>query len=163
MKELTQDTFGPGQGFVEFVKDCVEENTGIPKDRLLDAWVMWPLSAGGLAVENPVLQYSLYRKALLEYLEKSMAPRGMDSIKNDTAAVNPPSTPQLNEWVKQFQNMLRAVFPSGGNNSLRPYWMWLIAISGCKFNDTFGTFCLTKAEHVSGILINSLRHSHDGV
>ncbi|OJJ18486.1 hypothetical protein BKI52_22995 [marine bacterium AO1-C] len=147
--------FNEQGGIIEHLTQRIRELYGtIPNDMTIPvAWFYWPLTAGGLGLQNPVLTASLHAK----------------SIQNEKYQPVPTQQPdtwdtQDNDWTKYYSDLSRSVdIPephkdqvldslirdfinrgneiSGGNQySLSPYWQWVLFMYGSEILDSLGTF-----------------------
>eukprot|EP00917_Polyrhabdina_sp_WS-2016_P023105 GHVP01050018.1.p1 GENE.GHVP01050018.1~~GHVP01050018.1.p1 ORF type:complete len:219 (+),score=40.66 GHVP01050018.1:453-1109(+) len=64
---LHYDTFGPGKGVVDHLRETACNVHGLNLDMYPEGWFYWPMSAGGLSLENPVVQHLPIRAARITH------------------------------------------------------------------------------------------------
>lgn len=160
MMRFHHDLFGPGEGIAERIASEVKkrftvENADSAPLAIPDAWLYWPITAGGLGLNHGDV-------VITEY-ENDIDYRGLHFEKQPTTR---DENWQLksNDWSRFFRSYLQEVRPQGPHihgsmqplvddfikrgatltggkqKTLSPYWRWVLQIYGPQIIDRFGTF-----------------------
>jgi hypothetical protein len=170
VRQFHQDLFGPDGGIVSSLRGAIRERfqldagdaAGIP-----EAWVYWPITAGGLGLRNPLVVAGQYaagrRKRRPVDVPRERGP-GWNVLNNDWAAyyrhfleavtpVEPAETKVMQTLVKDF--IARgAEISAGRQQDLKPYWRWVLCTYGPQILQRFGTFRFLITELVPLQLIS---------
>jgi hypothetical protein len=170
VRRFHRDFFSPGRGIVSGLSDDVStrfqpEATDIP-----EAWVYWPITAGGLGLTNPLIttgQYAQAYRARARVSAPTTRGPGWDS--------------QPNQWSEYYEHLLTPVSPlqptetkvmktlvddfiqrgskvsDGKQTGLSPYWRWVLYSYGPQILQRFGTFRFLITELVPLQLISQQR------
>jgi len=153
--QFHQHLFDEQGGIIEHLTQRIQALYGpLPNDMNIPvAWFYWPLTAGGLGLQNPVLTASLYAKTIQgeKYHPKpTQQAENWDTQNNDWAKyysdlsrsveIQEPHKDQvLDSLIRDFINRGNEI--SGGNQySLSPYWQWVLFMYGSEILDSMGTF-----------------------
>ncbi|HAS43507.1 MAG TPA: hypothetical protein DCS93_23710 [Microscillaceae bacterium] len=153
--QFHEHLFGDQGGIIEHLTQRIQKLYGpLPNNMQIPiAWFYWPLTAGGLGVQNPVLTASLYAKTIQgeKYHPKpTQQSESWDTQDNDwtryyndlsrSIEIQEPHKDQvLDSLIRDFINRGNEI--SGGNQySLSPYWQWVLFIYGSEILDSMGTF-----------------------
>ena len=174
-RRFHQDFFGPGRGIVAGLCQAIrerfrpEDGTAPPPD-VPEAWVYWPITAGGLGLTNPLITSAQY-----------------DAASRDRKRVPAPASRwpgwdvQDNEWSAYYKHLLEPVAPAepketkvmktlvddfiqrgstisaGQQKGLTAYWRWILYTYGPQILQRFGTFRFLITELVPLQLISQQR------
>lgn len=155
--------FDENQGIVDALRGAMRERfTGAATAAALpEAWLYWPITAGGLGLRQVVMRTASYAEAF--------------------AQRQPPATPsdraadwqrRVNDWSRFYGALLTAVKPiepaanqvmetlvkdfisrgtslsSGKQKTLSAYWRWVLYVYGPQILESFGTFRFLLSELV---------------
>lgn len=150
------DFFAAGHGILDelrkqiserFLHDATENST-IP-----EGWIFWPITAGGLGLKNPHVVAGQYQAAYRDRepldIPESRAV-GWDRLDAEWGAfygqfldriepLEPIETKVMESLIEDF--IARgAEISSGRQDSLTPYWRWILCTYGPQILERFGTF-----------------------
>lgn len=132
-----------------------------------EAWLYWPITAGGLGVTQTLLQESLYSQSYDDRWQPDNAPsqREVDwqhrnndwanfyrSLLNLLSVPSPKTTNVMETLVRDFIQR-GSTITAGRQSDLAPYWRWILYIYGQQILDIFGTFRFLITELVPMQLI----------
>ena len=153
---------GRGLGDVLRAQLTAQEGVG----HLPQAWLYWPLTAGGLGLSHAGVVAASYSLGLLQR-EAIRPPRTRGADWQNTAG----------DWALYYQQWLKPVvaqspepdsvmetlvddfirrgaeISSGKQTRLSSYWRWIVYLYGPAIRDTFGTFRFLMTEYVPVQLI----------
>lgn len=176
MRRYHRSLFGDSQGIVDALQGAIHErfpraNANV---QLPEAWLYWPITAGGLGLRHAGLRASIHA----------------ESFDHHTPPVPPLHRPadwqrKDNEWARFYGDLLDQVQPAapapnqvmetlvkdfiargaglsaGKQKTLSIYWRWILYIYGPQILDAFGTFHFLFSELVPLQLIAERRHGGD--
>lgn len=165
LSEFNKNLFGNGQSIYATLRQKIidkfpEMNAAI--QRLPDAWYYWPVTAGGLALDNPMCNIASLLEGHGKY-DYTYLPdlKGMDTTQieyqiynyyNNTRTLyinpqNPQSTAIMEGLMNDF--IARGGEVTGKEQKgLSTYWRWLLYTYGHQLLDSFGTFRFLLTELV---------------
>jgi hypothetical protein len=172
VRHFHQSFFAPDQGIVAGLRETIRERFPLDDDReeIPDAWLYWPITAGGLGLKNPLLIAGQYAEAY-DMLEKPAVP-----TERDTDWEN-----ESNDWSRFYETLLDPLSPdaptqtpvmqtltndfikrggeitAGAQKDLSPYWRWVLYTYGPQILQRFGTFRFLITELVPLQLISQQR------
>ena len=180
ISDLNQNLFGDKQSVDQELHKMVVEKFPQMLDvinRLPKAWFFWPITAGGLALDNPMCNIAALWEAHQEYqgreipdLEKeedeAQIKYQLYNYFNQVRVTimtpqNPVSTPMMEGLMDDF--IARGGEVSGREQKgLSPYWRWLLYTYGHELLDSFGTFRFLLTELVPlEVIFKSLSDQED--
>lgn len=180
-----RQTFDEQTGMVEQIRRTIQERFqgDAAADSIPEAWIYWPITAGGLGVRNPLITAAQFVRAEPE-----------EDDQEELDAPPPPGWERIdNEWSNRYQALLQPVVPrqpreskvmktlvddfiqrgttisAGAQKGLDAYWRWVLCIWGPQILKRLGTFRFLITELVPVQLITqrqlqetSLEESLDG-
>jgi hypothetical protein len=172
VRQFHQDFFGAGRSLVAGLDEMIRERflSGAAAVEIPDAWVYWPITAGGLGLQNPVVIAAQYAEAYRRR-ERVEAPKERTPGWNLLA----------NEWSNYYQQFLEVLEPgepqetkvmktlvddfiqrgsdisAGKQQGLSAYWRWVLYTYGPQILERFGTFRFLLTELVPLQLISQQR------
>ena len=163
LRRYHQSLFGRDQGIVAALQDAIHDRFMQVNAfaQLPEAWLHWPITAGGLGLRHASLRASIYA----------------ESFERRTPPVPPLQRPgewqrRDNEWARFYTALLVDVQPAapvpnqvmetlvndfinrgaglsaGKQKTLSTYWRWILYIYGPQILDAFGTFRFLFSELV---------------
>lgn len=123
-------------------------------EHIPEAWLYWPITAGGLGLTHPLIEVSAYRQARAKGLSELQAP----SLRTATWEEKPndwslyyssffktyePEEPRENRVMKALvQDFVKRGTEMSGRAQagLKPYWRWVLTIYGPQILEYFGSF-----------------------
>lgn len=172
VREFHQSFFAPDQGILAGLRQTIRERFPLDegRDDIPDAWVYWPITAGGLGLKNPLLIAGQYAEAY-EKLKKVAVPTErdtdwetgsndwsrfyemlLDPLSPDTPAQTPVMQTLTNDFIKRGGEIT-----AGKQKDLSPYWRWVLYTYGPQILQRFGTFRFLITELVPLQLISQQR------
>jgi hypothetical protein len=162
--------FGPGRGIVAGLGDEIRARFQAELSDIPDGWVYWPLTAGGLGLQNPLVKAGQYaesqrqRKRLEPPRDR---PPAWDTQENDWSEyyawllqrlteAAPKDTKVMKTLVDDFIQRGQTV-SSGKQKGLSPYWRWILYIYGPQILQKLGSFRFLIPELVPMQLIGEQR------
>jgi hypothetical protein len=169
-RRFHRELFGPGRGAGEALRALVAERFDVPADLIPEAWLYWPLTAGGLGLLNPALTAEQYAPA---YQNRQQVPvpawRGTlwehgnngwshfyRHFLHPVPAFAPKTTPESGAREQDFIARGREI-SAGAQAGLSSYWRWTLALYGPEILDRFGTYRFLITELVPLALIRQQR------
>ena len=168
--------FGSGTDAVATLRGMIRERfvgNGVTAE-LPEAWLYWPITAGGLGLRQAQLRAASYAEAFARRTPVAVP----DERPGDWQRRN-------NPWARFYSSLLAAVSPvapvpsammetlvkdfisrgaelsAGQQKTLSPYWRWVLYIYGPQILESFGTFRFLFSELVPLQILTS-RQSADG-
>lgn len=170
VRRFHHDFFGPGRGVVADLCVTLRERFGAGVTDIPEAWVYWPVTAGGLGLHNPLViagQYArAYRKKTREKVPTER-PRHWETADDawgqfyaqflePLEPAKPRETKVMKTLVDDF--ILRgSEISSGRQEGLSSYWRWVLYTYGPQILQRFGTFRFLLTELVPLQLISGRR------
>jgi len=162
--------FGASRGIVAGLGELIGAQFQAEVSDIPAGWVYWPLTAGGLGLQNPLVKAGQYaesyrrRKRLQPPRER---PPGWDSQQNEWGEyykwllqpleeAEPKDTKVMKTLVDDFIQRGRQV-SAGRQKGLSPYWRWVLYTYGPQILQKFGTFRFLIPELVPMQLIGEQR------
>ncbi|HEX2909505.1 MAG TPA: reverse transcriptase domain-containing protein [Chloroflexia bacterium] len=181
-----QDFFGPGEGMVEELGELIRERylgagqgksvmgaavreeerkaqTAIP-----DGWLYWPVTAGGLSLQHPLVIATAYAENFKKYKtptppDNSALPQDWQRRRNEwyhyynqflgKVSLQEPDPNQVMETLVQDFIRRGSEISLGNQHSLSTYWRWIVYLYGPQILERFGTFRFLLTELVPAQLI----------
>jgi hypothetical protein len=173
VREFHGDFFGPGQGIVAGLCDELRRRF-LPGEvdfpAIPEAWVYWPITAGGLGLKNPLVVVGQYAEGY-RGRETVAAPDEREAgwntganewaayythLLNEVEAAEPEETKVMKTLVDDF--IARgADLTAGRQQDLSSYWRWVLYTYGPQILQRFGTFRFLITELVPLQLISQQR------
>jgi reverse transcriptase-like protein len=140
----------------------------------LEAWLFWPITAGGLGLRQAQLRAESYAEAFARRT-RDVTPeerpddwqrrsnpwaRYYSSLLTAVSPIAPEPSAMMETLVKDFINR-GAELSAGQQKTLSPYWRWILYIYGPQILESFGTFRFLFSELVPLQILTS-RQSADG-
>jgi hypothetical protein len=162
--QFHQHFFGPGKGIMDGLRATIRERFQVNADVLggiPESWLYWPITAGGLALKNPLVvaaQYAAAYRLRDRMAIPSVRLPGWNLHANDWSAyyggllelvhpIEPSETKVMKTLVNDF--IARGKEISGGQQEgLDPYWRWILCTYGPEILQRFGSFRFLIAELV---------------
>ena len=162
---LTQNLFGNQQSIDNELQRMVIAKFPQMNDvinNLPKAWFYWPITAGGLALDNPMCNIAALWKSHQDYQQELP---DLEQEEDDTQVKyqlynyfnqirvttltpqNPVSTPMMEGLMNDFIERGGEV-TGREQKGLSPYWRWLLYTYGHELLDSFGTFRFLLTELV---------------
>ncbi len=162
--------FGESEGVVAGLGGQARERFGADVAGIPDAWVYWPLTAGGLGLHNPLVtagQYAEARRARGHREPPREREPGWDTEKNEWAdyyawflepleEAEPKDTKVMKTLTDDFIQRGQTI-SAGKQQGLAPYWRWILYTYGPQVLEEFGTFRFLIPELVPMQLIGEQR------
>jgi hypothetical protein len=172
VRAFHQAFFAPEQGIAAGLREAIRERFPLDdgSEEIPDAWLYWPITAGGLGLKNPLLIAGQYAEAY-EKKEKAAVPTERDADWETEA----------NDWSRFYETLLDPLTPdaptqtpvmktltddfiqrggeitAGAQKDLSPYWRWVLYTYGPQILQRFGTFRFLITELVPLQLISQQR------
>eukprot|EP00382_Lankesteria_abbotti_P002383 CAMPEP_0113847850 /NCGR_PEP_ID=MMETSP0372-20130328/2116_1 /TAXON_ID=340204 /ORGANISM="Lankesteria abbotti" /LENGTH=276 /DNA_ID=CAMNT_0000817199 /DNA_START=264 /DNA_END=1091 /DNA_ORIENTATION=- /assembly_acc=CAM_ASM_000359 len=150
-ENTTSENAGVGarRGVVDLIRNLIHSRFQISLSSIVEAWYYWPLTAGGLSLENPVLNamsvlfgMRVYKKEVKGLCTPTSVP--WDALANVSCLFADEQHPQhaklVNSWSEEFNERRRELFGDDDNEDIRPYWKWMISTYGEQIRSTFSMF-----------------------
>ncbi|MFC7484393.1 hypothetical protein ACFQX7_36230 [Luedemannella flava] len=177
---FVDDYFGPGQGLVEALCEDIialegplagAEKQSRPQ-AVPEAWLYWPVTAGGLGLSNPHVLAGQYAEAVRHRRDKVVVPQGPAEAGWNT---------RDNQWARYYRQLLEPLEPAaptdtaatrsltqdfiargttisqGAQTTLTAYWRWILSVYGPEIRERFGTFRFLNTELVPLQLLGARR------
>jgi reverse transcriptase-like protein len=168
--------FGSGTDTVSTLRGMIRERfvgNGVTAE-LPEAWLYWPITAGGLGLRQGQLRVASYAEGFARRTPVAVP----DERPGDWQRRN-------NPWARFYSSLLAAVSPvapvpntmmetlvkdfisrgaelsAGQQKTLSPYWRWVLYLYGPQILEAFGTFRFLFSELVPLQILTS-RQSADG-
>jgi hypothetical protein len=162
--------FGPGRGIVAGLGEEIRARFQADVADIPDGWVYWPLTAGGLGLQNPLVKAGQYAESHRQRprLEPPRdRPPGWDTQENEWSAyyerllqrlkeAEPKETKVMKTLVDDFIQRGQKI-SAGKQKGLSSYWRWILYIYGPQILQKFGTFRFLITELVPMQLIGDQR------
>ncbi len=177
---FVDDYFGPGQGIVAALCDDIISLVGplpdvdqqAPSQAIPEAWLYWPITAGGLGLRNPYVMAGQYAEAVRRRRDRVDVPQGPAEAGWNI---------RDNQWARYYRQLLEPLDPAapkdtaatksliqdfiargttisqGAQTTLTPYWRWILSIYGPEIRERFGTFRFLNTELVPLQLLGARR------
>jgi hypothetical protein len=168
--------YGDGVGIVDGLRQAIHDRfmRTNAAAQLPEAWLYWPITAGGLGLRHAALRASIYA----ESFDRRMPPAPPDHRPADWQQRD-------NEWARYYAALLAEVQPAapvpnqvmetlvkdfisrgaglsaGKQKTLSTYWRWILYIYGPQILDAFGTFRFLFSELVPLQLITERQFGGD--
>ena len=168
LRQFHQDFFGAGNGIVAGLYATIHERFQPEASGIPEAWVHWPITAGGLGLRNPLVVAGQYAAAYRERkppaapAERSVGwnvHRGSEwaayyrRLLERVEPVEPSETAVMKTLVDDF--IARgADISAGRQQDLSAYWRWILYTYGPQILQRFGTFRFLITELVPLQLIS---------
>lgn len=162
--------FGPDKGIVAGLTELMQQRLGVDRTTIPDAWVYWPLTAGGLGLLNPLVTAAQFAESW-RTRERPQPPDERevvwDQVANEwgeyyrglmepLAEAEPEETKVMAALVADFIQRGKQI--SGGQQEgLSAYWRWVLYTYGPQILQRFGTFRFLITELVPMRLIDEQR------
>jgi hypothetical protein len=176
IQRFQHELFGSQRGIGDELRRAIRERfTGTASHtQLPEAWLYWPITAGGLGLRQAVMRAATYAEGF-ERLAKVRPPtertadwqrrdndwaRFYASLLSEVSAVEPAGNQVMETLVNDFISR-GAELSSGKQTGLSPYWRWVLYLYGPQILESFGTFRFLFSELVPLQLITE-RHLEDG-
>jgi hypothetical protein len=136
-----------------------------------EAWLYWPITAGGLGLRHIVLRAAAFADPSSDARPQVPAELTADWQRRDngwarlyaafTAEVQPavPTPNQVMETLVRDFIERGAGLSAGKQKTLSPYWRWVLYLYGPQIRDAFGTFRFLFSELVPLQLITERQFS----
>jgi hypothetical protein len=134
------------------------------------AWVYWPLTAGGLGLQDPLVSAGQYDEARRQRKRREPPrdrPPGWDTQDNDWAEYYRWLLEELEEAAPKDTKVMKTLvddfiqrgqkISAGKQKGLAPYWRWVLYTYGPQILQKFGTFRFLIPELVPMQLIGDQR------
>lgn len=176
VRRFHREFFGTRVGVAEALRAQIAELFSVEGSLIPEGWLYWPLTAGGLGLLNPVLMAEQYAVAFRK-LEPDSAPTYRDPdwelVRNDWSLFyrqylrpvepqGPDSTPQSMALERDFIARGKQI-SAGAQETLTPYWRWILNLHGPEILNRFGTFGFLITELVPLALIRQQRGSDEAL
>ncbi len=160
LSEAFVHIFGKNQSIFDFLKSKITTRFPNLKDavtRLPKSWFFFPITAGGLALLNPISQIAylqkIQEKCTQKINEKQENEEAEQLLNDEKSWAMTYQYLRINNMKEVFpvstlgmENLLRDFISRGGEvrgssqTNLGTYWKWLIYTYGYEILDAFGTF-----------------------
>jgi len=148
--------FGPGRGIAAELRGEISRRFQADLEGevpIAEAWLYWPITAGGLGLRNPLVVAAQYAVPEQERSPDPVPPERLadwDLLDNDWGKfygqfleridpLEPEETQVMKTLLKDF--VARGAEISGGRQvDLAPYWRWVLCTYGPQILQRFGTF-----------------------
>jgi hypothetical protein len=174
VRAFHQEFFGPDEGIVAGLCAALRERFALGSDTPIpEAWIYWPITAGGLGLRNPMITAAQYAAAYREraaVLPPARRFPGWDRERNEWSALYgdllEEIEPQEPKETTAMQALVNDFIARGGELSLgqqqrlQPYWRWVLSTYGPQILERFGTFRFLITELVPLQLIGE-QHLQD--
>jgi hypothetical protein len=141
---------------------------------LPEAWLYWPITAGGLGLRQAQLRAESYAAAFVQRTSVAVPDerpgdwqrrnnpwaRFYSSLLAPVSPVAPTPSAMMETLVKDFISR-GAELSAGQQKTLSPYWRWILYIYGPQILESFGSFRFLFSELVPLQILTS-RQSVDG-
>ncbi|HEW98310.1 MAG: hypothetical protein DRR16_27160 [Candidatus Parabeggiatoa sp. nov. 3] len=179
---------GETQGIVALIRQLIQERF-FEKDQAVsipDAWLYWPISAGGLGLKQAMILVTRYNQAYKQQPPLPEFPQGEKGLKQ---GINPPARNEgsqdwqsrKNKWATFYARLQTEIEPvkpiatpvmetlvndfiergskltSGRQQNITVYWRWILYTYGPQILDYFGSFRFLMTELVPLQLISQGR------
>jgi hypothetical protein len=162
--------FGPSKGIVAGLGEQIRARFQADVADFPDGWVYWPLTAGGLGLQNPLVKAGQYAEAHRERTRREPPrerPPGWDSQENEWSQYyawlleplkekEPEETKVMKTLVDDFIQRGQTI-SAGKQKGLSSYWRWILYTYGPQILQQFGTFRFLIPELVPMQLIGEQR------
>jgi hypothetical protein len=163
--------FGPDKGIVAGICETIRtrfDSGGRGLGDIPEGWVYWPITAGGLALRNPLVvagQYAVaFRGREHGPIPSPPPPPGWNRHANEWSAVyfhwlkpfepiEPSETKVMQTLVNDFIARGKDI-SAGQQTDLDPYWRWILCTYGPQILQRFGSFRFLITELVPLQLIS---------
>jgi len=173
-----------GEGIVAFIRQLIQERFFEKTVYIPDAWLYWPITAGGIGLKQALMLVIRYNEAYkhqpplpeLSPEEKALkqgppAPNQRSNdwqsrknkwatfyarLQTEIEATKPIPTPVMETLVNDFIER-GSKLSSGRQQNLTIYWRWILYTYGPQILDYFGTFRFLMTELVPLQLITQGR------
>ena len=164
--------FSPDKGIVGGICEAIRtrfDSNGRGLGDIPEAWVYWPITAGGLALRNPLVVAGQYAVAfrgreLSLPLPSSPPSPGWNRHDNEWSAfyrhllapfqpIGPSETKVMQTLVNDFIDRGKDI-SAGQQTDLDPYWRWILCTYGPQILQRFGSFRFLITELVPLQLIS---------
>ena len=148
--------FGPGRGIASGLRAEIGRRfqTDLGGDsEIVEGWLYWPITAGGLGLRNPLIvaaQYAVADRDRQPEPTPAARPADWDLRDNDWGAYYAQFLDQITplepEETKVMKTLLKdfiargSEISSGRQTGLAPYWRWILCTYGPQILQRFGTF-----------------------
>jgi hypothetical protein len=181
---FVDDYAGPGQGIAAALCEDVIALVGTragadrqaPPQAIPEAWLYWPVTAGGLGLRNPYIMAGQFAEAVRRR-DRVAAPQGPAEAGWNT---------RDNDWARYYRRLLEPLDPAaptdtaatesltrdfiargtaisqGAQITLTPYWRWILSVYGPEIRERFGTFRFLNTELVPLQLLGARRTDNHG-
>lgn len=177
---FADDYFGPGQGIVAALCEDIVSLVGpltdvdqqAPPQVIPEAWLYWPITAGGLGLSNPYIMAGQYAEAVRRRRDRVAVPQRPAEATWNT---------RDNQWARYYKQLLEPLDPvapadtaatksltqdfiargttisQGAQTTLTSYWRWILSVYGPEIRERFGTFRFLNTELVPLQLLGARR------
>jgi hypothetical protein len=162
--------FGASKGIVAGLGEQIRKQFKADVPEIPDGWLYWPLTAGGLGLQNPLVKAGQYAESYRQR-KRCEPPRdrvpGWDSQENEWSEyyrrlleplqeAKPENTKVMKTLVDDFIERGQEI-TAGKQKGLSSYWRWILYIYGPQILQKFGTFRFLIQELVPMQLISEQR------
>jgi hypothetical protein len=162
--------FGPGRGIVAGLAEQIRSRFQADVSDIPDGWIYWPLTAGGLGLQNPLVragQYDESRRRRKRLDPPRHRPPGWETQDNEWSAyyrwlleplkeAEPKDTKVMKALVDDFIQRGQTI-SAGKQKGLASYWRWILYTYGPQILRQLGTFRFLIPELVPMQLIGDQR------
>ncbi|MEU8004282.1 reverse transcriptase domain-containing protein [Catellatospora sp. NPDC049111] len=181
---FVDDYVGPGQGIADALcKDVIalvgartDADRQTPPQAIPEAWLYWPVTAGGLGLRNPYIMAGQFAEAVRRRDRVAVPPGPAEAGWNT----------RDNDWARYYRQLLKPLDPAaptdtaatesltrdfiargttisqGAQLRLTPYWRWILSVYGPEIRERFGTFRFLNTELVPLQLLGARRTDSHG-
>ena len=143
-----------------------------PPQVIPEAWLYWPITAGGLGLSNPYIMAGQYAEAVRRRRDRVAVPQRPAEATWNT---------RDNQWARYYKQLLEPLDPvapadtaatksltqdfiargttisQGAQTTLTSYWRWILSVYGPEIRERFGTFRFLNTELVPLQLLGARR------
>jgi hypothetical protein len=162
--------FGPSKGIVAGLGEQIRAQFQADVSEIPDGWIYWPVTAGGLGVQNPLVKAAQYAETQRQRKRReppSERPPGWDTQVNEWSEyyhwllqpleeAEPTATKVMKTLVDDFIERGQTI-TAGKQKGLSSYWRWILYTYGPQILQKFGTFRFLIPELVPMQLIGEQR------
>lgn len=172
LADFEQHFFAPGVSIFSGIRQAIDQRVNHPFGEVPNAWMLWPITAGGLGLLSSTVQIGQYaiayeQRAQDRKLPPVLPPENWQNAATEWAEfyedcgarLEPAECSEsatMKAMVGKFVQRGKAI--SGGKQEgLSPYWRWTLSIFGPELLEQLGTFEFLITELVPLQLIEQQR------
>ncbi len=176
LRRFDEEFFGAGKSISAGLSALVQQRHGHQIQDIPQAWLHWPITAGGIGLRSAMILRGQYQLAYEARREQRIdvpdaKPEDWQTASSDWAAfyddkfaklepANCEESPTMNALVERFISRGKSI-SGGAQSGLSPYWRWILSIFGPEILERLGTFEFLLTELVPLQLIHDKLLSSD--